>query len=177
MTILILVLLITFSPLLGKINGLVNYKMLNKRKVKVYVEDYARHFRRILRSATQDQVLADHYQVNYFINGLLPIFVSQVVIANPDVLNAAIKRAKLVEDEYSDEYWEDDEQKVFVTTRAKLYPSNPVSKNRRNHRSESQREEELRSPVQSEATPPFISPIEDSTPTLIEVEKQRKKRG
>ena len=97
MTILILVLLITFSPLLGKINGLVNYKMLNKRKVKAYVEDYACHFRRILSRATQDQALADYYQVNYFINGLLPIFVSQVVITNPDVLNAAIKRAKLVE--------------------------------------------------------------------------------
>src|SRR5207245_2296136 len=36
------------------------------------------------------------YQVNYFINGLLPIFVSQVVIANPNILNAAIERAKLV---------------------------------------------------------------------------------
>ena len=61
------------------------------------MKDYARRFRRILRRATQDQALADRYQVNYFINGLLPIFVSQVVIANPDTLNATIERAKLVE--------------------------------------------------------------------------------
>ena len=74
---------------------------------------------------------------------------------------------EIEEDEYSDEYWEDDEQEVFVTTRAKLYPSNLVFKNRRNHRSESQ----------SEATPPFIFPLEDSTSILMEVEKQRKKRG
>jgi len=62
-----------------------------RQKESEGVEDYAHRFRRILRRATQDQVLADRYQVNYFINSLLPIFVSQVVIANPDTLNAAIK--------------------------------------------------------------------------------------
>ncbi|GBB97833.1 hypothetical protein RclHR1_30840002 [Rhizophagus clarus] len=39
----------------------------------------------------------DQHQVNYFINGLSPIYVSQVVLASPATLAAAIDRAKLVE--------------------------------------------------------------------------------
>src|SRR3984957_16173756 len=61
------------------------------------VEDYARRFRKLLRKATQGDALADRYQVNYFINGLSPLLVSQVVLGNAADLNAAIERAKLVE--------------------------------------------------------------------------------
>lgn len=37
------------------------------------------------------------YEVNYFINGLFPIYVSQVVLSAPADLATAITRAKLVE--------------------------------------------------------------------------------
>src|SRR6185437_10482793 len=46
---------------------------------------------------------------------------------------------EIEEDEYSDEYWKDEEQEVFITTRVRPYLSNPVSKNKRNHRLESQK--------------------------------------
>jgi hypothetical protein len=52
-----------------------------------------------MRKATQGQVLADHYQVNFFIHGLKPILIRQVVLASPVDLNAAIEQAKLVETE------------------------------------------------------------------------------
>ena len=61
------------------------------------VEDYARRFRKLLRKATQGDALAARYQVNYFVNGLSPLLVSQVVLGNTDTLAAAIERAKLVE--------------------------------------------------------------------------------
>ena len=61
------------------------------------MEDYARRFRKLLRKATQGDTLAARYQVNYFINGLSPLLVSQVVLGNTDTLAAAIERAKLVE--------------------------------------------------------------------------------
>src|SRR3984957_12479968 len=61
------------------------------------VEDYARRFRKLLRKATQGDALAARYQVNYFVNGLSPLLVSQVVLVNTDTLAAAIERAKLVE--------------------------------------------------------------------------------
>ena len=41
--------------------------------------------------------LPDQYQVNYFLNGLKPVLVSQTVVANPANLAAAIEQAKLVE--------------------------------------------------------------------------------
>ncbi|GBB94652.1 hypothetical protein RclHR1_23990006, partial [Rhizophagus clarus] len=59
--------------------------------------DYSRRFRKLLNRATTGNVLADQHQVNYFINGLSPIYVSQVVLASPATLAAAIERAKLVE--------------------------------------------------------------------------------
>ena len=70
-----------------------------------------------------------------------------------------------------------EEQEVFITTRARPYPSNPVSKNKRNRRSESQKEEELRAPVQEEVTPPFISPIENSTLLQWKLKSKEKKEG
>ena len=50
-----------------------------------------------MRKATQGDALAARYQVNYFVNGLSPLLVSQVVLGNTDTLAAAIERAKLVE--------------------------------------------------------------------------------
>ena len=61
------------------------------------VEDYARKFRKHLRKVTMGNALPDQYQVNYFLNGLKPVLVSQTVVANPANLAAAIEQAKLVE--------------------------------------------------------------------------------
>ncbi|GET04678.1 hypothetical protein RCL_jg8074.t1 [Rhizophagus clarus] len=68
-----------------------------KQKEGESMEDYSRRFRKLLNRATTGNVLADQHQVNYFINGLSPIYVSQVVLASPATLAAAIERAKLVE--------------------------------------------------------------------------------
>src|SRR5437762_2557459 len=51
----------------------------------------------LLRKAQGAQALAARYQVTYFINGLTPLLVSQVVLGSPADLAAAITRAKLVE--------------------------------------------------------------------------------
>ena len=51
----------------------------------------------MLRKAQGGQALDARYQVNYFINGLTPILVSQVVLGSPADLTATITRAKLVE--------------------------------------------------------------------------------
>ncbi|CAB4437866.1 unnamed protein product [Rhizophagus irregularis] len=51
----------------------------------------------LLNKATQGEALAERYQINYYINGLKPFLVGQVVIGNADTLNATITRAKLVE--------------------------------------------------------------------------------
>src|SRR6266536_1664007 len=61
------------------------------------VEDYSRRFNKLLRKAQGAQALANRYQVTYFINGLTPLLVSQVVLGSPADLAAAITRAKLVE--------------------------------------------------------------------------------
>ena len=61
------------------------------------IETYTNRFRKLLNRATQGAALADRYQVNYYMNGLLPTYVSQVVLASPGNLNAAVTRAKLVE--------------------------------------------------------------------------------
>ncbi|CAB4482537.1 unnamed protein product [Rhizophagus irregularis] len=51
----------------------------------------------LLNKATQGEALAARYQINYYINGLKPFLVGQVVIGNTDTLEATITRAKLVE--------------------------------------------------------------------------------
>ncbi|CAB4445181.1 unnamed protein product [Rhizophagus irregularis] len=61
------------------------------------VETYSRRFKKLLNKATQGEALAERYQINYYINGLKPFLVGQVVIGNADTLNATITRAKLVE--------------------------------------------------------------------------------
>ncbi|CAB4446911.1 unnamed protein product [Rhizophagus irregularis] len=61
------------------------------------VENYSRRFKKLLNKATQGEALAERYQINYYINGLKPFLVGQVVIGNADTLNATITRAKLVE--------------------------------------------------------------------------------
>ncbi|CAB4433872.1 unnamed protein product [Rhizophagus irregularis] len=53
--------------------------------------------RLLLNKATQGEALAARYQINYYINGLKPFLVGQVVIGNTDTLEATITRAKLVE--------------------------------------------------------------------------------
>ncbi|CAB4434015.1 unnamed protein product [Rhizophagus irregularis] len=61
------------------------------------VETYSRRFKKLLNKATQGEALAARYQINYYINGLKPFLVGQVVIGNTDTLEATITRAKLVE--------------------------------------------------------------------------------
>ncbi|GBC49993.2 retroviral-like aspartic protease 1 [Rhizophagus irregularis DAOM 181602=DAOM 197198] len=61
------------------------------------VENYSRRFKKLLNKATQGEALAARYQINYYINGLKPFLVGQVVIGNTDTLEATITRAKLVE--------------------------------------------------------------------------------
>ncbi|GBC39113.2 retroviral-like aspartic protease 1 [Rhizophagus irregularis DAOM 181602=DAOM 197198] len=61
------------------------------------VENYSRHFKKLLNKATQGEALAARYQINYYINGLKSFLVGQVVIGNTNTLEATITRAKLVE--------------------------------------------------------------------------------
>ncbi|GBC02552.1 hypothetical protein RclHR1_04690003 [Rhizophagus clarus] len=68
-----------------------------KQKERESIENYSRCFRKLLNRAITENILADQHQVNYFINGLSPIYVSQVVLASLATLAAAIDRAKLVE--------------------------------------------------------------------------------
>src|ERR1700728_3934011 len=68
-----------------------------KQKEGESVEDYSRRFRKLLNKATQGNALAVHYQINYYINGLSPLYVNQMVLASPADLNTAVERAKLVE--------------------------------------------------------------------------------
>ena len=68
-----------------------------KQKDGESVELYSTRFKKLLRRATSGAALDARYQVNYFLNGLSPAYVSQVVISNPATLDDAITRAKLVE--------------------------------------------------------------------------------
>jgi hypothetical protein len=68
-----------------------------KQKEREKVEDYARKFKKLLRKAIYGNVLAARYQVDYFVNGLNYILVSQTMMADLADLEAAITRAKLVE--------------------------------------------------------------------------------
>src|SRR6266542_6612430 len=61
------------------------------------VEDYAIRFRKLMNKATYGNALPDIYQVNYFINGLVPILIGQTVMNNPQNLNEAVERVKAVE--------------------------------------------------------------------------------
>ncbi|CAB4414668.1 unnamed protein product [Rhizophagus irregularis] len=70
-----------------------------KQKEGESVEDYSRRFRKVLNKATHENALANQYEVNYFINGLSPIYVSQVVLSAPADLATAITRVKLIETE------------------------------------------------------------------------------
>ena len=61
-----------------------------KQKENESVEDYSRRFKKLLNRATQGDNLAERYQINYYINGLKPILVGQVVIGDANTLNATI---------------------------------------------------------------------------------------
>ena len=61
------------------------------------VEDYAKRFKRIMRKVNYTNGLVDGVQVNYFIRGLNPLYIAQVLMAAPANLNAAITQAKLLE--------------------------------------------------------------------------------
>ena len=71
--------------------------MALKHKDGETIESYSNRFRKLLRRATTGAALDNRYQVDYYINGLSPAYVSQVIIAAPANLNEAITRAKLVE--------------------------------------------------------------------------------
>src|SRR5205823_8541388 len=68
-----------------------------KQGIGEKVEDYSRRFRKLLTRATYGNALPATYQVNNFITGLLPILQYQTYITEPNNLNAAIDRAKLLE--------------------------------------------------------------------------------
>ena len=55
------------------------------------VEDYTRKFRKHLKKATTGNALPAQYQVNYFLNSLKLVLISQIVLSNPETLNAAIE--------------------------------------------------------------------------------------
>src|SRR5256886_8805839 len=61
------------------------------------IEDYSRRFRSIMRKVNHTNALAAGVQVNYFIKGLNPIYVTQVMMSNPADLNTAVTQAKLLE--------------------------------------------------------------------------------
>ena len=61
------------------------------------IEDYSRRFKSVMRKVNHTNVLAAGVQVNYFIKGLNPIYVTQVMMSNPANLNAAVTQAKLLE--------------------------------------------------------------------------------
>jgi len=68
-----------------------------KQGIGEKVEDYARRFRKLLLKATYGNALPAVYQVNNFINGLLPVLQYQTLITEPADLDAAVNRAKLLE--------------------------------------------------------------------------------
>jgi hypothetical protein len=68
-----------------------------KQKDGESVEEYARRFRKVLKRVTHTDALANVYQVNYFINGLLPALIGQTMLGNHANLDEAITRAKAVE--------------------------------------------------------------------------------
>jgi len=68
-----------------------------KQGIGEKVENYARRFRKLLLKATYGNALPAVYQVNNFINGLLPTLRYQTLIVEPNDLDAAINRAKLLE--------------------------------------------------------------------------------
>ena len=61
------------------------------------IEDYAKRFKKIMRKVNYTNVLVDGVQVNFFIRGLNPMYITQVLATNPANLNAAITQAKLLE--------------------------------------------------------------------------------
>src|SRR3954471_23854684 len=61
------------------------------------VEDYAKRFKKIMRKVNYTNGLVNGVQVNYFIKGLNPLYIAQVLMAAPADLNAAITQAKLLE--------------------------------------------------------------------------------
>ena len=79
------------------------------------------------------------------------------------------------EDIYEDEY----EAETYITTRSTPYPTGPVSKNRRPRRSESNREETLRIPINNpDVTMEYVEePTQPNnvTPTGVKEKKPRKK--
>ena len=61
------------------------------------IEDYAKRFKKIMRKVNYTNVLVDGVQVNFFIRGLNPMYITQVLATNPANLNAAVTQAKLLE--------------------------------------------------------------------------------
>src|SRR5207245_1131743 len=61
------------------------------------VEDYAKRFKRIMRKVNYTNGLVDGVQVNYFIKGLNPLYIAQVLMAALANLNASVTQAKLLE--------------------------------------------------------------------------------
>src|SRR6266480_2077892 len=61
------------------------------------IEDYAKRFKKIMRKVNYVNALAEGVKVNYFIKGLNPLYITQVMMTVPADLNTAVARAKLLE--------------------------------------------------------------------------------
>ncbi len=85
-----------FSPQSKQIQWQVELTNI-KQEMGESIEDYAKRFRKILRKVNYTNALADGVRVNYFIKGLNPMYITQVMSANPANLNDAVKQAKLLE--------------------------------------------------------------------------------
>src|SRR5688500_10335469 len=60
-----------------------------KQRIGENIEDYAKRFKQIMRKVNYVNPLVDGVQVNYFIKGLNPMYIKQVMMVNPANLNAA----------------------------------------------------------------------------------------
>ena len=68
-----------------------------KRGIGENIEDYSRRFKKIMRKVKHLNLLADGVQVNYFIKGLNPLYIIQIMMTAPANLNVAVTQIKLLE--------------------------------------------------------------------------------
>ena len=85
-----------FSPQSKQIHWQVELTNI-KQKMGESIEDYARRFKNILRKVNYTNALTAGTQVNSFIKGMNPVYITQVMMMAPANLNAAITQAKLLE--------------------------------------------------------------------------------
>ena len=85
-----------FSPQSKQIKWQVELTNI-KQGIEESIEDYAKRFKKIMRKVNYTNALAAGVQVNYFIKGLNPLYITQVMMTAPANLNAAVTQAKLLE--------------------------------------------------------------------------------